>query len=177
MRDSEFLFSHVDWFAVDQLQRAHLTAEIDHLDGDRLLNTSVEDLCDYLEKKYRVEVPVLHEDEIVVDQHETQMEMNDYGRRIRVKGTAIEFSVPFDGDKEVFKIRPTAYTVEPPQGEVRDGIVVVRVEGRDLAGDRVRADFDHILSEIQHYLTNLRVNAQDLNNQLRALARGAVERR
>lgn len=47
MRDAEYLFSKVDWFSVDQHQRKRLVAEINELDGERLLNTSIDDLCDY----------------------------------------------------------------------------------------------------------------------------------
>ncbi len=42
-------------------QRA-VDEEVDRLDGDSLLKTSVNDLCDYFEKKYRLEPPsLLHE--------------------------------------------------------------------------------------------------------------------
>lgn len=177
MLDPQVLFSKFDWFSIDQQQRAQLAAEISQLDGDRLLNTSVEDLCDYFEKKYRVEVPVLRQHEIVADQHETQMDVRDYERTIRVKGTTVELAVPFDGDGAAFNVQPSSYTSSPPRGEVRDGVLVLRVVGADLAADTVRAAFDRTLAEIQHYLTNLRANAQQFNDQLRALARGTIERR
>ena len=177
MRDSELLFSTVDWFSVDQHQRAQLGAEIDKIESDRLLNTSIEDLSGYFEQKYRVDVPVLRPDDIVVDQRETQTEVDDYGRRIRIKGTAVEFEVPFEGDKEVFKIRPSTYTSSVPRAEVRDEFLIIKIAGADLDGDRVRKEFDRSLNDIQSYLANLRTNAEGLNGQLRNLARGSSERR
>ena len=177
MRDSELLFSTVDWFSVDQHQRAQLGAEIDKIESDRLLNTSIEDLSGYFEQKYRVDVPVLRPDDIVVDQRETQTEVDDYGRRIRIKGTAVEFEVPFEGDKEVFKIRPSTYTSSVPRAEVRDEFLIIKIAGADLDGDRVRKEFDRSLNDIQSYLANLRTNAEGLNGQLRNLARGSIERR
>ena len=47
MRDRNYLFNNGDWHLVDQHQRKELAKEIDGINGDRLLNTSVDDLCDY----------------------------------------------------------------------------------------------------------------------------------
>ena len=185
MPDPSYLFNKVDWFSVDQHQRQQLAAEIDALNGDRLLNTSVEDLCTYFETKYRVNVPVLKPDEIVADQQETQIDVShDHQRYIRdrsrpflVKGTTVEIGIPFDGDAEAFKIQPTTYTTCPPRGEARDGSLVLKIQGTDLTADQVRGEVDRTISEIQGYLTTLRANAQGLNDQLRFVARSAIERR
>lgn len=185
MRDPSYLFNKVDWFSVDQHQRQQLAAEIDALDGDRLLNTSVEDLCAYFETKYRIEVPILKVDEVVADQQETQIDVSqdpqryirDRGRPFHVKGTTVEIAVPFEGDAEAFKVQPTTYTSCPPRGEVRDGSLILKVQGTDLAADRVRNEVDRTISEIEGYLTTLRTNAQGLNAQLRSIARTAIERR
>lgn len=178
MRDPQFLFSQIEWYLFDRHRKAEIAAEIDRMDGDRLLNTSVEDLCDYFEEKYRVEVPVLRVEEIVVDQHETQNVVEDgYGRRVRLIGTAIEFTVPFDGDAGVFRIRPSTYTLSPPVGVVHGQVLVVRIEGTELKEHQVRRDFDSTLASMQDYLKSLRVNAQEFNSRLRAVARDAMERR
>ncbi len=185
MRDSDYLFSKVDWFSVDQHQRKSLLSEINELDGNYLLNTSIDDLCDYFEKKYRVDVPVLRPADIVADQHETRLDVShDHNRFIRdrtrsfyVPGTTVEVEMPFDGDVEAFKVRPTTYTLSPPQAEVRDGVLVLRIEGTSLAPEAVRAQVDRTLSEISRYLDTLRRDAQGLNNELRSIARSAIERR
>lgn len=51
--DRDFLFNSIDWFSVERHQRKRMTDEIDGIDANRLLNTSVEDLCTYLADKYR----------------------------------------------------------------------------------------------------------------------------
>jgi hypothetical protein len=183
MGDPNYLFRNFDWFSIDQHQRKQLAAEIDGWDGDRLLNTSVEDLSEYFEKKYWVDVPVLRVDDIVADQSETEIDVShepgrDILRRpLNIKGTAIEVTVPFDGDGEVFKIQPTSYTLNPPHGEVRDAVLVLRIQGTSLTAEGVRGEIDRTLSQIQAYLTTLRGDAQGLNDQLSSLARGAIERR
>lgn len=185
MSNPNYLFNKIDWFSIDQNQRKELVAEIDSLNGDRLLSTPVEDLCDYFENKYRIEVPVLRPDEIVVDQQETQIDVSyDQRRFIRdrsepfyIKGIAIDVVVPFDGDAGAFNIQPTSYTLSPPSAEVRDGLLILRIEGIDLTTDQVRGEIDRTISEIQGYLTTLRGNAQSLNDQVRSVARDAIERR
>ena len=93
------------------------------------------------------------------------------------KGIAIEIVVPFEGDVEAFDIQPTTFTLNPPLGDVRDGSLTLTIEGTDLTADQVRAKVDRTLAEIQGCLTTLRGNAQGLNDQVRSLARGAIEER
>ena len=102
MPRGDYLFSTTDWFSVEEDQKRSIASEIDGLEGNRLLNTSVGDLYDYLEKKYRIDVPVLEEDRIVADQKETQLDVSrDPNRFIRdrtcpsyVTGTMIEHNNP-----------------------------------------------------------------------------------
>jgi hypothetical protein len=185
LRDPNYLFTKFHWFAVDQHQRKQLIQEIDSLNGDRLLNTPVEDLCDYFESKYRIEVPVLRPDEIVVDQQETQIDVSHDSRRfIRdrsepfyLKGIAIEVVVPFDGDAEAFNIQPSTFTLNPPSAVLHDGSLIFRIEGIDLTADEVRGSINHTISQIEGYLTTLRQNTQSLNGDVRSIALGAIESR
>lgn len=185
MRGPNYLFNEIDWHSVDSYQRAKLGEEIDGMDGDRLLNTSVDDLCEYFVQQYRIDVPVLNVDEIVADQSETEIDVSqdplrfipDRSRPAYIKGTAIEVTIPFEGEAEVFKIQPSTYTLNPPRGEVRNGELVLLIEGTDLEAEEVRSKIDKTLAEIQSYLTNLRENVKGLNDQLSSLARAAIERR
>lgn len=185
MRDRNYLFNNVDWFSVDQHQRKELAKEIDSLDGDRLLNSSVEDLCDYFEKKYKIEVPVLKPDNIVADQRETKIDVSGDPRRyfsnpgqaFYVNGTTVEISVPFEGDSEAFKIQPTSYTLNPPRAEFGNNNLVIKIEGTDLSADQVRNEVNRTISDIEGYLVTLRSNAQGLNTQIRSLAHTAIEQR
>jgi hypothetical protein len=81
MPDRNYLFNNVDWHSVDQHQRKELAQEVDSINGDRLLNTSVDDLCYYFEKKYKIEVPTLRPEDIVADQRETRIDVSGDPRR------------------------------------------------------------------------------------------------
>ncbi|NHQ82824.1 hypothetical protein HA051_14725 [Chromobacterium vaccinii] len=185
MRDRNYLFNNVDWFSVDQHQRRELAKEIDSINGDRLLNSSVEDLCDYFEKKYKIEVPVLRPDNIVADQRETKIDVSGDRRRyfsnpgqpFYVNGTTVEISVPFEGDSEAFKVQPTSYTMNPPRAEIKNNNLVIKIEGTDLSADQVRNEVNRTISDIEGYLATLRSNTQGWNTQIRSLAHAAIEQR
>jgi hypothetical protein len=51
------------------------------------------------------------------------------------------------------------------------------LKGTDLKAERVRAEINHTLSQMENHLDNLRRNAQSLNNQLRQVALDGINRR
>lgn len=180
-----YLFNDVDWFSVEQSQKEKMRAEIDGIEGNRLLNTSVDDLCAYFADKYRIGVPVLEEDAITADQREVSVDVSqdplrfirDRSQPVLIAGTAIDVTVPFKGEAEAFRIQPTTYTSCPPRASVSDGVITLTVEGSDLHQERVRGELDRELSLIRRYLDNLRTNAEGLNGQLAQVARERIQGR
>lgn len=185
MRDREYLFSNASWHDVERHQLQEMQKAIAALDGNRLLNTSVEDLVLYFENKFQIEIPTLLTEEIVVDQRETQIDVSrdhnrmiyDRSRPFHIAGTEVEVEIPFTGEAEAFKIQPTTYTMSPPRAEVRGNLLVLRIVGTNLEAERVRGDIDRTVNEIQSHLTTLRGNAQGLRTQLPTQARSAIESR
>jgi hypothetical protein len=185
MHDRNYLFRKADWFSVDQHQRQELMKEIESINGDRLLNTSIDDLCNYFEKKYQINVPTLLNDNIVADQHEIKIDVSgdlsryfsNPGQPFYMNGTAIEVTVPFEGDAEVFKIQPTSYSLNPPQAEIRDNHLIIKIQGTDLTADRVRNEITNTVSSIEGYLSTLRSDTHSFNTQIQPVARASIEHR
>ena len=185
MRSREYLFSKVSWHDVERNQLQEVQKAVATMDGNRLLNTSVEDLIKYFEAAFQIEIPILLVDEIVVDQRETQIDVSrdhdrmiyDQSRPFHIAGTEIEVEIPFTGEAESFKIQPTTYTINPPQAQVRGGTLVLKIVGTNLDADQVRGDIDHTVNQIQSHLSALRNNAQGLSAQLPGQARSAIESR
>ena len=121
MNMDNHLFSDYDWFSVQRYQLKMLEEAIADWDENRLLNTSVEDLCEYFVKEYRIDVPILDRDEIIVAQRETEVDVSrdpsriiiDRSQPVYVSGTEIEVAVPFTGDSQAFRITPTVYSSSP----------------------------------------------------------------
>jgi hypothetical protein len=184
MAPDDHLFSGVDWFSVEEHQKKELKNEVANYDGNRLLNTAVDDLRDYFEDKYRVDVPVLQPDAIVADQREAQVDVShrfDYvtcgpGPH-NVPGTTVEITIPFTGDHQAFTIRPSAYSLNPPRATVRNDSLVLVITGINMNADKLRSEIDSAIESIQEHLANLRKNAESLNASLGGIARVAIEAR
>src|SRR5437773_1370881 len=125
-RQGEHLFYKTDINSVIDAQRRNIDGEIQGLDPDRLLNTPVDDLIAYFAGKYRIEVPNLHRDRAILDEpRETHIEMNDYGRQISVPAALVTLTIPFDGEKDMFYVRPSTFDFAPPSAAVTaNGIVL-----------------------------------------------------
>lgn len=185
MRDHEYLFSNARWHDVEAHQLQEMREAIESMEGNRLLNTSVDDLAGYFEQKFRIEIPTLLTEEIVVDQRETKIDVSrDHNRMIfdrskpfHITGTEIEVEIPFTGEAEAFKVRPTTYTSSPPSAQVRGSVLVMHIVGTNLNAEGVRAEIDRTVTEIESHLSTLRGNAAGLNGQLPSRARTAIESR
>lgn len=179
------LFSEIDMHGLLEAQKKALYNEVSILESNRLLNTSVDDLCDYLVEKYRLDPPVLLKDQAVADQKEAQIDVSgDSYRDIRdrsvpvhVPGTRVTLEVPFEGEADFFRVRPATFTSAPPLADVRGNTLVLSVAGTDLKPEGIKSKFDRTLNEIRQYLGWITGDAQQLNDQLPALARQAVESR
>lgn len=185
MAREDYLFTGPDWHSVDRHQRQQMAAEIEQINADRLLNTSVEDLAIYFAKKYEIDVPLLDTENLVVDQREKQIDVSrdprrmilDRSRPFYITGNEIEVEIPFTGDSGAFTIQPNPYSLNPPRASIRGSIVSFSIVGADLDADQVRDQINRIVSEIESYLKNLRSNVSGLNSQLLGEARGKIEAR
>lgn len=185
MAREDYLFLSHDWHAVDRGQRQALLDEVARLDSDRLLNTSIADLTAYLVDKYQIEVPVLEEHEIVVDQHETKIDVSqdrhrfidDRSRPYYIAGSRIDVEIPFTGEAAAFAIQPSTYSLNPPRAKVRGSMVTFSIAGTSLDPSAVRSEIQQMVRNIQGYLANLRANVDALNHQLPEEARRAIEAR
>jgi hypothetical protein len=160
-----------------------LSEEIDRIDADRLLNTSVDDWCDYFEREYRVTPPRLKEAEITTDGTETDMDVSRDPRRfIRdrskpgyTKGTAITFHVPFDGERELFWCQPSYRAWSNLAATVTQSEVVLTYNVTDHDAEAVKSRFDRDLSEIRRYLESIGNDVVQFNSTLRSVAKGRIE--
>jgi hypothetical protein len=73
---NDHLFFQADSFAVQEHQRKEMEAGIAGLDGNRLLNTNVDDLVSYFAENYRVDVPLLDKANMSVEQREARRDVS-----------------------------------------------------------------------------------------------------
>lgn len=183
MADPLFVGPH--WSDIEESIRTSMERYIDQIDGNRLLNTSVDDLCDHIDEKYRIDVPILHEDQIVVDHQETPIDVSrDFDRSIvdrthpfHVAGTLIKVTVPFSGDPQAFKIRTAIFTTVLPRANVTRHNLTIEIRGTDLQSHAVKAEIDKTLGEIRQCLVSLGNRVSLFNDQIRQIAHQRISRR
>jgi hypothetical protein len=177
-RQDDLLFFKADINAVTDAQQRNMGGEIQGLDPDRLLNTPVDDLVAYFAQKYRIEVPTLHRDRALLDEpRETYQEVNDYGRQIRIPSTLIKLTVPFDGEKDMFYVRPSTFDTAPPRAAVTSDGVVLELVIRSSEQDQVKNTLNRALDDIERYLGWQRPTIEAFNANLAGQARQAIEAR
>jgi hypothetical protein len=141
-----------------------IEAEVAKAPEDHLLQADEDEWVDALVERYRVDVPELQREqwwmdepaEITIDvRSDFSRAIIDYSRPALVAGVRVVVHVPFTGEADVFKFRPSAYTLNPPSGaEIRDGEVVVAVSYPADASRDVRAEAEGVLASIEKWLGN-----------------------
>jgi len=181
------LFFKADAFSVQERQRRAVETEIAGMDGNRLLNTNVDDLVGYIVDKFRIDVPELDEANMKADQRESRRDvsgdpwrfayhMGDE-RPVHVTGTEVIVEVPFSGDPQLFWVRPNTYDTAPPRGEVEGSTLTFRYWSDNPQADQLRAAIDRWKADVNRYLQWQRDSFKAFNDGLAGMAGTAITRR
>lgn len=183
--DSELLFCKYSVHDLLGEQQKKMCEAIVALEENQLLRTSAEDLCNYLEQEFTIDVPKLRENETTVDQSEAQVDvsqdrMRDIRDRTRpffVRGTAIKFHVPFTGNAELFRCQPSTFSLNPPRGIINPSEIVLTYTRLDHNAEAIKHEFDSDLSQIRTHLERLEKEFSSYNLSIRATISGRIEQR
>jgi len=184
MRDN-YLFSEHDLNRVMDAQKQMISAEIDEIDADRLLNTTTDSWVTYFQSKAKLAVPVLDEQGITVDKGEGRVDVSqDQGRYIRdrsrpfyLQGTEVKVFVPFEGDGNLFKCAPSTRSSITPEGQIHGQEIVIPYTRLDHDGDALKKDIDRDLGRIKQHLEWIAADLAPYNTSIPGLVRERVERR
>lgn len=179
------LFHKYYWHATQEFWKHELVSKIEALNGDELLNTSTTDLVRYYVNRYTFDVPVIHADDLVVDQEETKIDVSQDRNRIihnrlrpcYINGTTINVEVPFSGNKVGFDIQPSTRNFNNPRARIRNGVIEFSVTGTDISAERVKDEIERVLDSINTHLGWLTTDAETYNAGLDNLAMQTIERR
>ena len=137
-----------------------MNSEIDSLDEDRVLNSPEDDLVDYFIEKYRVNTLQIDKSNIEVDPGNAEIDVSkirghpSYGwpGPINAPGTRMTYYIPFAGDSDLFKLRPSTQTTVLPRAEVRNCELVMVYEELSSAAPQIPKRFSEDLSLLEKYL-------------------------
>src|SRR5216683_3564441 len=185
MRARDYLFHDYELRGVIEGQEKTMLQEIDSIEPNRLLNTSIDDLVSYFEQKYKLEVPQLLEDKITADQSETKVDVSqdpnrfisDPSRPFYIDGTKITYFVPFTGDPDLFKCQSHMMSLNPPHAEIGDTELIMTYRITDHNAEAVKSQFNGTLSQIKQLLGGTANDVGIFNNELKQKIEARIKTR
>lgn len=180
------LFSRVSVFDFLPDQEGRIREEIQSLNADYILNVSEEDLLASLAAKYTLDIPILNESEISVDYGEQKIDVShDWTRGFDgpgpfyVAGTRVTFIVPFEGDPNLFDVRPQqfSHSLSGSPAQIEGTEIHITYAGANLNAETARRSFDGELNQIRQNLANLKTAIDRHNANLSEVARSEIQKR
>ncbi len=168
------LFSSSDLGSVLTRQEKTLSDEIGSLNEDRILNTSPEDLRNYFVEKYSVESLEIDESNIQADYGDAQVDISqrveyavfDRSGPTYITGTRLTFYVPFTGDPNLFKCRPSSFSLNPPRAIVGSGELVFVYDRTTRDAPNVKTEFERDKDKVKRYLQDIASSVAQFNSAI-----------
>ena len=161
---------------------------IEALENEYVLKASPVELEQYYVSKVTITPLMLHPDEYYIDKQEgTQIDVShDFRRvpfgngRIVVKGTVLDIAIPFTGDANLWRMRPSTYSLSGyPELEIREGVVVFKRSFPDDSPEpaRLKGDIERIVRSLNDAVANLASDIAHHNQKAPQQVRAALERK
>lgn len=184
MRSRDVLFWEGDWFSVVEAQKQQMQRKIQNMSAADLAKKSIDERAGEIAAEFMLVPPTIFPDQIEVSQREADVNVSRYRDRNfggegshYVKGTAIDVRLPFEGDRNMFRVRPTTYHHNPPRANAGANHIEFTIEGVNLTSDQAKARIDETVKAISEFLEFQKGSVGNLADQLRQLATQALQAR
>ena len=192
-KQNDLLFSSGDLHGTLSNHFGQVTGKVDAIPKQQLLATSDDTIVESLVEAMRVEPLELLEQHMVLDQHETSVDVSwdrrrSWGRSsdgpVLVPGTRFVVTVPFRGEEMLWSLQPSSWGMNPPRGTVRKPagdqpgyLELVFEQASDDPADGLKDRINQQLSNIRTYIQNQRPQIESENSRLPDRIREAVNAR
>jgi len=124
--DRNYLFSGGDLASGLDANMRRIRELVEAIPREQFLATSADTLCDHTVTQLSVDPLVLHEDQMTMEHGETKIDVTNRfeyggsldGRPVMADGHLLKFFVPFSGDPDLWKLRPSTFSLNPPRGDI-----------------------------------------------------------
>jgi hypothetical protein len=180
----QYLFSEWDMFTVVEHQKTVAIKKVEQVSAAQLQATSENELVAELVKQLHLNVPVLKEP-YIAESGEAKVDVSRDPRRaifnrsrpFYIQGIQTIIAVPFEGDRDLFKVQPNTFSSIKPMAELAGMEVRLTYEQFEPNSEVIKAAYTKTLQEIEQYLGWQRPSADDFNNQLEGLLRKRLSER
>jgi hypothetical protein len=182
----ELLFNKYQMFGVVQRQTEAVKKRVKSIAADTLLNASEHDLVQALVEEFRLNVPVVKDEDIyIAHTGETEVDVSrdpmrtifDHSVPFYIPGNKTVIAVPFEGDADFFRVQPQSYSLAPPRGEITKNEILLTYVRTDQNAEAIKRDYQQTVGSIKQYLTSLSQSAAQFNGQLEGLVTSQVMER
>ncbi len=154
MNERNLLFINYDLRGTIDNVIVQISAEINKYESDYLLSVKLEDICEHLIDKHRFNPPQLFPDQVeMIDQGESLIPSEQFGRQVNLNANYFVFGVPFTGDGKLFHFRASTYSSSAPCGVVADGELHLKFVRTDHNGEAIKNALDREIGEISKHLS------------------------
>lgn len=187
MRQHGLLFSEGDLRTALESHATSIEQEVEKAPEEHLLQADENEWVSALVERYRVEAPVLDADRRWMDaSQEVKVDVawdhwrraiTDPSRPTYVPGHRVVVHVPFSGEADVFRFRPSTFNWNPPAAEIRGNEVIQVIEYPDDTPADVKAESDDLIRGISEFLRWAHNDVEQMNSGLEQRARNAIRAR
>ncbi|MEH1857224.1 MAG: hypothetical protein V7L21_04315 [Nostoc sp.] len=155
--------------------------DIDNIDANTLLNTSLEDWCDYYESNCKFEILELLETEISTAQEEALVPvMNFFSGYTQEKGTKFSYFIPFKGEQELFRYQPSVSIGDlnnPLFAQIYHNEIILDYAEWHPEVIRIQSRFQQNLSKIRENIRYSNREILEFNNSIHTKIKSKIEDR
>ena len=178
MPRGRYLFSDSPLFDVLAERKRGARSAVQEVEQARLLALPVDDIVEHLFADHSLTAPELKTELLsVFPPQELTLDIEDFGRHLRVPGVSVIVTVPFTGEGQLFRHQPSSYTSAPPEGEVWQQDLRLTHTWPEHQPIDLNAAIQQQLQSIQGYLDWVRMDIQTFNQEARSLLEQEVSRR
>jgi hypothetical protein len=179
--DRVALFSGRQFSSFSREKLESIFQDIDNLDANNLLNTSLDDWCDYHENNCKFEILEILENEITTGQEEALVTViNFYRVPTQEKGTKFNFFIPFKGEQELFRYKPSVYIGDvnnPLLAQIHNNEIILEYTEWHPEIIRIQSQFQQDLSKIRENIRYINREVSAFNNSIRTKIKSKLESR
>ena len=179
--NTDYLFWTYDFHALQETYRERLKTAIDDAEAALVQDGTIDEVAERFAEEFRLDAPELTEGATSVDVEETRVNVTGdfrYGHfgsgPHYVPGIRASYYVPFVGNPDMFKVKPTTWTTVIPVAAIEGKELRFTFERPGQPVDETKKAFDEELSRVKQYLGWLRENVANYNASLLPLARERV---
>jgi hypothetical protein len=180
----DHLFSKGDLGGSLRAQEQKMEQAAQLIPADHALASSAPDLAAELLAQFRVEPIYIDEAAMTVSQ-DAQVDISrdpmrmitDRSRPFHIPGTTVTYHVPFRGEADLFKLRPSTWSMSLPGAAVSDGELQISATVPTPVPASLKGELDGELAKNRQFAAWVNADVAAFNDRLEGLALTAATRR